>query len=206
MFNKKTHLMTVVLLGSIGLVAIFPVVGEMQALAADQPSSSLPKSVTVLGKTLELKDSKGGGPGEKFIAEYIPGNETFDNWSLMFATRYVPGPNLDPMVSATATARRILARKENGDPVANAAVFKAPDNKSAVVDFLMSSGGMIEHDVFRYFPAAKGLVSFQIARSLNEKKSSDQQVQDFIKSIKTRRAEILNEIMRSDLPVGGDAK
>jgi hypothetical protein len=170
---------------------------------------SLPKSLTVLSKTLALKDTKGGAAGKPFIAEYIPDNETFDNWTLMFATRFMPGADLDPEVSATATARRIIARRDSGDTVANAAVFKAKDGKSVVVDFLISQGNVFEHNLFRYFKTPRGLVSLQIARRVydnNSNNSGDDKVKDFIESIKTDREKILAEIMRKDLPVDDGGK
>lgn len=170
--------------------------------AAADAHSALPKSVTVLGKKLVLKDHQ-GKPGQTFIAEYIPGGETFENWSLMFATRFVPDTNLDPMISAEATAKRIQARKQSGeDSLANAAVYKAPDGKSVVVDFLMSTKQIVEHNIFRYYKAPNGLVSQQIARREYMNDTSDEDIKGFISSIKTKRAELLKECMRADLPHG----
>ena len=172
-------------------------------------SQTLPKSLTVLSHPLTLKDTKGGAAGQPFIAEYIPGNETFDNWTMMFASRFVPGQDLDPKVSATTTARKIIARRETGDTVANAAVFEAKDGKSVVVDFLISQGNVFEHNIFRYFKTPKGLVSLQIARRVydtSSNSSSDDKVKDFIKSIPTEREKILAEIMRKDLPVDDGGK
>ena len=172
-----------------------------QAAAESSPA----KTVTVLGKTLALKDTKGGGAGEKFIAEYIPANETFDNFTLMFASRFIPDPHLDPLASAEATANRISARKQS-DPLANAAVFKSDDGKSAVVDFLMSQGKVTEHNVFRYFTTPKGLVSLQVARRMYDNDTNDDEIKDFIKTIPTKRVAILKELMRSDLPISDGAK
>jgi hypothetical protein len=171
-----------------------------------QAAQSLPGSLTVLGKTLVLKDSHDGGPGGKFIAEYIPGDQTFDNWTLMFASRFIPGAGLDPMASALATANRISARKQSGDLLANSAVFKSQDGKSVVVDFLSSEGNIIEHSVFRYFRTPKGLVSFQIARRIYANKAEQSDIQAFIKSIKTKRDQFVSESMRADLPVSEGAR
>jgi hypothetical protein len=77
-----------------------------------QAAQSLPRSLTVLGKTLVLKDSHDDGRGGKFIAEYIPGDETFDNWTLMFASRFIAGARLDPMASALATLDSGAKRNE----------------------------------------------------------------------------------------------
>lgn len=164
---------------------------------------TMPKSLRILGKQLVLKDCQGGGPGQKFIAEYIPENENWDNWTTMFASRFVPsnGQKLDAQASAESTAARIMERKKNGDIMANSAVFRAPDGKSVVVDFLISEGKIIEHNVFRYFPTEKGLVSLQIARRIYDNKANNGEVSAFIESIKTKRKDFLEETMRADLPV-----
>jgi hypothetical protein len=171
-----------------------------------QAAQSLPGSLTVLGKTLVLKDRHGGNAGGDFIAEYIPGDETFDNWTLMFASRFVPGAGLDPLASAVAAANRISARKQSGDLIANSAVFKSQDGKSVVIDFLTSEGSIIEHNVFRYFRTPKGLVSFQIARRFYTDKADQSDVQAFIMGIKTKRNQIVSELMRADLPVSESAR
>lgn len=198
----RVRLTALALLASIGAMTLAAT--DISTPTQAQAAQSLPRSVTVLGKTLTLKDSQGGAPGGKFIAEYIPGDESFDNWTLMFASRFEPGAGLDPMASAAAAANRISARKQSGDLLANSAVFKSADGKSVVIDFLSSEGGIIEHNVFRYFRTPKGLVSFQIARRIYKAEQSD--IQAFIKSIKTKRNQIVSELMRADLPVSEGAR
>jgi hypothetical protein len=199
---RGARLTALALLASIGATTLAAV--DVWPPPQAQAAQSVPKSVTVLGKTLTLKDSQGGGTGGKFIAEYIPGDESFDNWTLMFASRFEPGAGLDPMATAAAAANRISARKQSGDLLANSAIFKSADGKSVVIDFLSSEGGLIEHNVFRYFRTPKGLVSFQIARRIYKAEQSD--VQAFIRSIKTKRNQIVSELMRADLPVSESAR
>jgi hypothetical protein len=201
---RVARLAGLALLASIGAITLAAV--DVWPPTPAQAAQSLPTSVTVLGKTLVLKDSQGGGPGDKFLAEYIPSDETFDNWTLMFASRFVPGAGLDPMASAVATANRISARKQSGDLLANSAVFKSADGKSVVVDFLSSEGDIIEHNVFRYFRTPKGLVSFQIARRIYSNKAEQSDIQAFIRGIKTKRNQIVSESMRADLPVSEGAR
>ena len=110
------------------------------------------------------------------------------------------------MASAVATANRISARKQSGDPLANSAVFRSQDGKSVVINFLTSEGGVIEHNVFRYFRTPKGLVSFQIARRIYADKAEQGDIQAFIRGIKTKRNQIVNESMRTDLPVSEGAR
>jgi hypothetical protein len=76
-------------------------------------------------------------------------------------------------------------------------VMESPDKKSVVVDFLISDKDLLEHNVWRFFKGDGGLVSYQIAR----RTYSMDKTTEFITSIKTRRTEILNEIVRKDLPV-----
>jgi hypothetical protein len=198
------RLTALALLASIGATTLAAT--DLFAPAPAQAAQSLPKSVIVLGKALVLKDSHGGGPGDQFIAEYIPGNETFDNWTLMFASRFSPGAGLDPMASAMTTANRISARKQSGDLLANSAVFKSSDGKSVVIDFLTSEGNVIEHNVFRYFNTHNGLVSIQIARRIYSDKATQSDIQAFIRSIKTKRNQIVSQSMRADLPVSEGAR
>lgn len=156
---------------------------------------NLPSNIKVISTNLTLKESK--GDRRAFIAEYIPKNETFDNWTTMFAVRFVDGKEQDPKAAAQNTARNINLRKEKGDMLANSMVMESPDKKSVVVDFLISDKDLIEHNVWRFFKSDGGLVSYQIARRTYGKDKST----EFITSIKTRRTEILNEIIRKDLPI-----
>jgi hypothetical protein len=199
MLSFAARLATLALLLNVGGPVGFAAIGLWPATPA-QAAQTLPKSLTVLGKTLVLKDNHGGAPGEKFIAEYVPVDETLDNWTLLFASRFDPGVGLDPMASALAAANRVSARKQSGDLLANSAVFRAGDGKSVVVDFLISEGDIVEHNVFRYFNTSEGLVSLQIARRIYNSKAKEGDLEAFIKAIKTKRNEIVRELTRADLP------
>lgn len=172
------------------------------AISAPAVTTENTKAVKILGTVLTLKESQGGAPGQQFLAEYIPANETWDNWSIMYAVRWLPS-QLSPKQAAVATAQKIKELKLAGDPVANSAVFEADDGKSVAVDFLVSSKKpeMFEHNVFRYFRTANGLASVQIARRVYESKSSETQMQDFIRGIPKVRDQIFEELARPDLPV-----
>lgn len=165
---------------------------------------SMPKTVKVLGETLTIKNNALTEKDE-FIAEYIPAGQTWDDWTTMYAVRLIPDTSLDAEASATATAERIKARKAT-DPVANAAVLKQDDGKSCAVDFLISAGPIIEHNVFLYFKQPKGLVSLQVARRLYAKKGENEQLKPFIMGIPQLRPQILKELTSGDLPVTKLAK
>jgi hypothetical protein len=182
-----------------------PAATDLCPPARAQAAESPPWSVTVLGKTLLLKNRRGGGLGQKFTAECIPAEETFETWTLMFASRFSPGATGDPLAHATAIAGQISARKQSGDKFANSAVFKAQDSNSAAVDFLESEGNIVEHNVFRYFKTPNGLGNFQIARRIYLDKIDDSEAKAFVESIQTKRNEIFNELFRADLPVSPGA-
>jgi hypothetical protein len=166
-------------------------------------ASPTQKSVTILGKTLSTKGKEGGAPGQPALCEYIPANETFDNWTLMFALRFTPGDKLDPKASAILTAEKVKSlRASSKDPVANAAVFESKDGKSVNVDFLTSSAKpeVFEHNVFRYFKVPGGMYSYQIARRIYGTPSNQDDIGKFIKDIPAQRERIFKELNRPDLP------
>ncbi len=168
-------------------------------LPAQAQDATLPKTLSVMKQTLTLKENKGGHNG--FIAEYIPANENFDNWTIMFAVRFLAGNQLDPKTSAESTAKNVKARRAKGDPLANAMVLKAADGKSYVIDFLVSEAGMYEHNVWRFFRAANGLVSYQIARRIYSNNSTPDAQKTFISAIATLRQSILDELLKPQLPI-----
>lgn len=177
----------------IQLVA-FTILLTSPAFAQD---NTLPKSLTIIGRSLTIKENKGDSIG--FIAEYIAQNETFDNWTTMFALRFVPGKELNPHASAIVTANKIKERKAKGDVIANSMVLESNDKKSVAVDFLISDGNIYEHNIWRYIKTENGLVSYQIARRIYSSNSDD--IKKFITSVPQAREKILNEITRKDLPM-----
>ena len=159
-----------------------------------------PDKLIILGKEVCLKE-KQSDPSKGFLAEYIPSGNTWDNWNLMFAVRFMLGENLDPFASAKSTESNILERKKNGDPVANAQVFISKDGKSAVVDFLISSENIYEHNVWRFFKSKKGVVSYQIARRMYTSNNSVEEIKTFIKDIAKLREQLFNELNKQELPM-----
>jgi hypothetical protein len=162
-----------------------------------------PHNLIFMGQLLALKGREGGELGQAALIEYIPANETFDNWTVMFAERFVPGKALDPKASAQATALRVQGLKLSGqDPVANAAVFQSDDGQSVIVDFLVSSAKpqMLEHNVMRYFKTAAGMYSFQFARRIYGQTANQAEQGAFIQGIPASRGRIFKEICRPDLP------
>lgn len=176
--------------------------GGASAAKESDKDPSMPATMKIMDHTLTLKENK-LTPSGSYLAEYIPTDETFDNWTWLYGCRLVPDTSLEPQSSAIATARNVMERKANGDQVANAAVFKDNDDKRVAVDFLVSSDTpkTLEHNIFVYYKTPKGLVSLQLARRLYPVPGSNDKVKTFIMSIPELRGKILKELARPDMPV-----
>ena len=59
-----------------------------------------------------------------------------------------------------------------------------------IVDFLMSTKQILEHNVFRYYKVPNGPISQQIARRESMNDTSDEDIKGLISSIKTMRADL----------------
>jgi len=185
-------------------MAVLFILSAVSGAAAAE--SGLPKQVTVLGQVVTLKEESDHGE-QGFIAEYIPANETWDNWTKMFAVRFIPGVDLDPIASAKQTADNINALKET-DPVANVNVFVHEAKREAITDFLISNAApkFLEHNVFRFLKVPKGIISYQIARRIYLNDETKDKDKLFIQDIEILRNQIIEEISSSSLAVPSMAK
>jgi hypothetical protein len=193
------HLICKMLLCSFAAFAVQPFWSQCSTAA---PSSTLPQTVTIMGRTLSLIEHKGGMRGQGAQAAYISANESPANWTLMFAVGYSPG-NLDPKDAASATVQKITSRKASGqDPLASASVFTSKSSDAVNVVFVDSTSKpkMLEHNVFRYFRTQGGTSSYQITRRIFGTPTNKAQVADFMRNIPAMRSMIFEEIGRSDLP------
>lgn len=185
------------------------------ALAAPQ-NHDLPETVTVLGQPLHLKEYQRSDHGE-LLAEYIPQDQNWENWRLMFAIRIEKGKGLDPLTTARGTAKNIEARKAF-DIMANHATYQYKDG-SVLVDFLISdqpeknrgdvlelNTSFYEHNLWRYFKVRDGLASYQIARRIYLKDVQKGEDKRFIKSIATMRQRLFDEIANPNLPLPDHAQ
>ena len=161
----------------------------------------LPENISILGENLILKEQQNHGQ-QGFIAEYIQADKTWDNWEFMFAIRFIPGSDMDPIASAQATADNINALKAV-DPIANSAIYINDDKTEAIVDFLVSGNEftIFEHNVWRYFRIRDGMISYQIARRIYVSESNQEESKDFIRNVANFRKQIINEISNSSLPI-----
>jgi hypothetical protein len=147
----------------------------------------LPQTVTILGETLTLKNTKPGS-GEDVLGEYIPAGQTFDNWTSMFAVRIFHG-RLTPDQAAQAKRSEIAARRAGGDVMANGVVLAKGDTR--VVDFLMSQGHVVEHNIIKYSQYIDGrLAGYQLAHRFYRSTGSEDDHDAFVAfmgEVKTKR-------------------
>ena len=154
----------------------------------------MPQTVTVLGKPLALKYNA-DSPSEELVAEYVPANETLDHWTLMLAVRIFKG-KLAPEQAVAMKSQEILARRGQGDYMANSAAFSKGDLR--ILDFVMSELPIVEHNLMSFSKLADGrLVSYQLARRYYSPSSEvDDGLRAFMGDIKTKRDVYFKEIER----------
>ncbi len=154
------------------------------------------KSTEILNEELYLEFEEKSQNG--MLVEYIPEEEDLKSWSVLFSIRLAYGVDFDPKASAASTVRNINNRKGH-DPIASVLAFKSSDEKSYIVDFLVSQGNIFEHNVMRFFRFEKGVARLQIARRLYYKGEGTEYVGDFIDSARLNRNKIYSEIMNIKL-------
>jgi len=145
-------------------------IGRVGAESATVPS------VVILGTPLVLKEEK--KTATQYLAEYIPQGEAFQNFTKMFAVwGHLDGTDAQSQVNAKI---QFVNSRKGKDPVANFNVFQSDDKKILGLDFLISEGGMMEHNVWSFQNVKGGVLAYQYARRYYEGKSP-QSSQDFIK-------------------------
>lgn len=162
-------------------------------------ADGMPEKIVVMGQDLRLKFQEGDAK-KGFIAEYIPQNETWDNWRLLYAVRFTPNKNIDLISIGQEVMKNIAKKKKEGDPIANGRIFRNIKESSIGVDFLISSLGtpekelFYEHNVFIYSNTPKGIVSYQIARRVYDKVDSPNATKKFIIDIPSSVNQMITEL------------
>lgn len=160
-----------------------------------EPGAGTGKSIAILGSSLVLKNEK--RTADQYLAEYIPDSETFDNFTKMFAVwGRLDGSTAESQ--AKAKVQFVNSRKAT-DPVANYNLFQSVDKKTFGLDFLISDGGIMEHNVWSFQNVKGGVLAYQYAERHYEGKSAQSDA-DFIKGIPAVRDQALNFIKASALP------
>ena len=177
---------------SLVLLVLFPLLATGNARAEPVVTA---KSITVLGSPLVLKDEKKAA--DQYLAEYIPEGETFDNFTKMFAV-WGRLDGTDAAFQAKAKIQFVTARKSS-DPLANFNAFQSDDKKMFGVDFLISEGAVMEHNVWTFQNVKGGVLAYQYARRHYDGKST-QSAESFIKEIPTIRDQTLTFLKTAPLP------
>jgi hypothetical protein len=161
-----------------------------------KPGSAIAPSVRIAGTTFELKDEKQAAG--TYVAEYLPAGENFERFTRMFAV-WGQQDGSTALAQVKAKIQFVEARKGT-DPVANYKVFKAEDENAYGLDFLISEGAVLEHNVW-YFKSFKGgVVAYQYARR-HYRGADGQATRDFFGQIGPAGSEVLAFFKANPLPV-----
>ncbi|MBL7685448.1 MAG: hypothetical protein JNK65_05375 [Deltaproteobacteria bacterium] len=158
-------------------------------------SEGVPKSIVVLGKTLVLKEEK--NTNNQFLAEYIPNEENFKNFTKMFALwGRLDGSTADSQVKAKV---QFVNSRKGKDPVANYNLFQSNDKKMFGLDFLISEEGVMEHNVWAFQNVNGGVLAYQYVRRYYVQNNSSGD-ENFIRGIPEIRNQILQFFKEAILP------
>jgi hypothetical protein len=174
---------------------IFVVIQGMIMLAAKPGMGAESQAITVLGTALVLKEEK--KTATQYLAEYIPEAENLQNYSKMFA---VWGRLDGSDASSQANAKiQFIKSRQGKDPVANYNLFQSNDKKMLGLDFLISDGGIMEHNIWAFQNVKGGVLAYQYVRRHYEGKST-QPGSDFIREIPSVRDQVLKFFNTATLP------
>lgn len=163
-----------------------------------KPVPSIASSVRIAGTTFELKEEQRGT--SSYVAEYLPAGENFDHFTRMFAVwRQQDGSTALAQLKAKV---QFLAARKGTDPVLNYTVFVAQEEGSYALDFLISEGAILEHNVWYFKNVKGGALAYQYARR-HYRGESAQAASDFIAGRGPVTAEILAFFKANSLPVPG---
>jgi hypothetical protein len=166
-------------------------------------AANIPKKLQFLDQTFKkvFDDSDVNGT----LHQYVLPKEAVDNWSRMFAVRFFPGTKVSPR-SAVLKAKAVVdERAAQGDQFARSLVFASEDGSSFAIDFLLSHGTSLEHNVFRYYAIDTGVMCYQYSRKLSGSRITNKDVKSFVLAIPDLRSDIFEELNRADLPVPPEA-
>lgn len=155
----------------------------------------LQKVIVLNGVKFTLKDEKKSS--QSYLAEYLPDGENFDQFNQMFA---VWGSKDSTTLSDQVKAKvQFVNSRKSTDPVANFKLFVGDDKKSYGLDFMISEGNIIEHNLWYFTESKKGKIMYQYVRR-NYKELSRVPASEFISEVPKVRNEILAEFKKIKLP------
>jgi len=130
--------------------------------------------------------------------EYLPANEKAETFNKMILIEALVG-TVTPKDAAKAKQAELAERKKT-DPVTNYQLIENPSTGEILLDFVISSGNIVEWNAYRYSTlkdgSNKGLLLFGIS-----KRSYGAATTAFLKSLKTERTKDINTLAAYKLPV-----
>lgn len=145
-------------------------------------------TVIFAGATFAKKHEARNGPNA--IVEFTSDGESIEAWTRLFAFHAFTATTDDPV----RAARRLGALVKQRNPAAKFSVIKSNTGPEVIIDFLTwpPDDSTLEFNVFKYGPAAKGLVAAQFARRF---KLGDMSAD----KVKAMRHEMLEAMAKFDL-------
>ncbi len=178
----------VVMLALLGAVSMpQQVQGQVRATEAVRDRIGVADEQVLQGRTYQLAAVHVEQDGRRVLQEYLPEGQVLGQQTDMLMIDRYDG-EADPLTMAQAKLRDVLARRGQGDVVANGELLTGPDG-SAAIDFVLSAplpdGGLVvEWNAYHYRRVGNALV----LTALSRRAYNDPAVTDFLKALKQQRA------------------
>lgn len=178
----------VVMLALLGAVSMpQQVQGQVRATEAVRDRIGVADEQVLQGRTYQLAAVHVEQDGRRVLQEYLPEGQVLGQQTDMLMIDRYHG-EADPLTMAQAKLRDVLARRGQGDVVANGELLTGPDG-SAAIDFVLSAplpdGGLVvEWNAYHYRRVGNALV----LTALSRRAYNDPAVTDFLKALKQQRA------------------
>ena len=178
----------VVMLALLGAVSMpQQVQGQVRATEAVRDRIGVADEQVLQGRTYQLAAVHVEQDGRRVLQEYLPEGQVLGQQTDMLMIDRYDG-EADPLTMAQAKLRDVLARRGQGDVVANGELLTGPDG-SAAIDFVLSAplpdgGRVVEWNAYHYRRVGNALV----LTALSRRAYNDPAVTDFLKALKQQRA------------------
>ena len=178
----------VVMLALLGAVSMpQQVQGQVRATEAVRDRIGVADEQVLQGRTYQLAAVHVEQDGRRVLQEYLPQGQVLGQQTDMLMIDRYDG-EADPLTMAQAKLRDVLARRGQGDVVANGELLTGPDG-SAAIDFVLSAplpdGGLVvEWNAYHYRRVGNAL----LLTALSRRAYNDPAVTDFLKALKQQRA------------------
>ena len=188
---------TWVLAAVLGGAAVQPLAAQERAAQGSQvlrDRIGVANSQRVGGVEYRLAAVHAEQEGRRVLQEYLPAGQVLGQQTDMLMIDRYQG-EADPVTMAQAKLREVLARRGQGDAVANGEVLVGPDG-SAALDFLLSAplpdGGLVvEWNAYHYRRVGNALVLTAMSR----RAYNDPAVTEFLTGLKQRRGSDRNALL-----------